>query len=109
MRWEHGGLTWIGEVELTRYLSVGEAFRAALGQLLVYRATHFSEAPGMVMFLDQSQERLMQLAERLEVAVVVEASLGVFELRLRHWIPTWLECSPAATGPVTTLGGAPDP
>ena len=36
----------------------------------------------MVMFLDQSpRERLLRLAERLGVAVVVETSLGVFELR----------------------------
>ena len=36
VRWEHGGVTWIGEVKLTRYLSAAEAFRTALGQLLVY-------------------------------------------------------------------------
>ena len=67
---------------MTGCLSVEEAFRAALGQLLVYGATHFSEAPRMVMFLDQSPEdRLLRLADRLGVAVVVEVSLGVFELR----------------------------
>ena len=35
----------------------------------------------MVMFLDHSPgERLLRLAERLGVAVVVETALGVFEL-----------------------------
>ena len=82
VRWEHGGATWIGEVKLTRYLSAAEAFRTALGQLLVYGATHFSEVPGMVMFLDQKPgEPLLRLAERLGVAVVVETALGRFELQ----------------------------
>jgi hypothetical protein len=71
----------IGEVKLTRYLTASEAFRVALGQLPVYAATHFPETPRMVMFLDQSPEdRLLRLAEQLGVAVVVEKTLGVFEL-----------------------------
>ena len=77
VRWEHGGVTWIGEVKLTRYLSAAEAFRTALGQLLVYGATHFSEAPRMVMFLDQTPgERLLRLADTLGIAVVVETTPG---------------------------------
>ena len=64
------------------YLSAAEAFRTALGQLLVYGATHFSEAPRMVMFLDQTPgERLLRLADTLGIAVVVETTPGVFELR----------------------------
>jgi hypothetical protein len=79
VRWERGGETWIGEVKLTRYLMAAEAFRAALGQLLVYGATQFTEPPRMVMFLDQSPgERLLRLAERLGVAVVVETVVGCF-------------------------------
>ena len=35
VRWERDGQTWIGEVKLTRYLTPAEAFRVALGQLLV--------------------------------------------------------------------------
>lgn len=66
VRWEHAGQMWIGDVKLTRYLTAAEAFRAALGQLLVYGATQFSEPPRMVMFLDQSPDgRLLRLAERL--------------------------------------------
>ena len=64
----------------------------------------------MVMFLDQKPgEPLLRLAERLGVAVVVETPLGVFEL---HSAPLDSELARmflAATGPVTTLGGAPDP
>ena len=52
VRWEHGRETWNGEVKLTRYLTASEAFRAALGQLLVYGATQFTEPPRMVMFLE---------------------------------------------------------
>ena len=82
VRWEHAGQTWIGEVKLTQYLTAAEAFRAALGQLLVYGAIQFTEPPRMVMFLDQSPgEPLLRLAERLGVAVVVETSLGIFELQ----------------------------
>jgi hypothetical protein len=70
VRWEHAGVTWIGEVKLSRYLTAAEAFRIALGQLLVYGATQFSEAPGMVMFLDEKPgDALLRLAERLGVVV----------------------------------------
>jgi hypothetical protein len=92
VRWEQGGQTWIGEAKLTRYLTAAEAFRAALGQLLVYGATQFTEQPRMVMFLDQIPgEPLLHLAERLGVAVVVESLLGVFEL---HSVPPDSELTP---------------
>jgi hypothetical protein len=84
VRWEHAGQTWIGEVKLTRYLTAAEAFRAALGQLLVYGATQFSEPLRMAMFLDAiPAEPLLSLAERLGVAVIVEMATGRFELRSR--------------------------
>ena len=96
VRWERGGVTWIGEVKLTRYLSAAEAFRTALGQLLVYGATHFSKSPRMVMFLDQSPgERLLRLADTLGIAVVVETTPGVFELRSA---PTDFELGQLFTG-----------
>jgi hypothetical protein len=109
VRWEHAGQTWIGEVKLTRYLTASEAFRAALGQLLVYGATQFSEPPRMVMFLDQTPgEALLRLAERLGVAVVVETALGMFEL---HSAPLDAELTrmfPAARGSDAKRGGAPN-
>ena len=79
-----GGITWIGEVKVTRTLSVEEAFRAALGQLLVYGATQFSEVPRMAMFLDATpREQLLRLAEGLGIAVIVETSLGQFRCQAR--------------------------
>jgi hypothetical protein len=98
VRWEHGGRTWIGEVKLPRYLTAAEAFRAALGQLLVYGATQFVEPPRMVMFLDQSPgEALLRLAERLGVVVVVETVLGAFELQARPLDSVLTRMFPAAT------------
>ena len=82
MSWEADGSRWIGEIKVTRYLSVDEAFRTALGQLLVYANTQFSAPPTMVMFLDRiPREALLRLAERLSIAVVVESASGAFALR----------------------------
>jgi hypothetical protein len=81
VRWQLREQTWIGEVKVTRYLTIEEAFRTALGQLLVYAAKHFATTPGLVMFLDtQPAQALLSLATRLNVAVVVETAPGVFEL-----------------------------
>jgi hypothetical protein len=78
-----------------------------LGQLLVYGAPHFSESPRMVMFLDQSpDERLLRLAERLGVAVVVETSLGVFELQSAPRGSELARMFPAATGSDAKVGEA---
>jgi hypothetical protein len=82
VQWQRAGQTWIGEVKVTRYLTVEEAFRAALGQLLVYAAKRFPVPPRLVMFLDQTpEESLLRLAMRLDIAVVVESAPGEFELR----------------------------
>jgi hypothetical protein len=63
----------------------------------------------MVMFLDQSPEkRLLQLADRLGVAVVVEASLGVFELHSAPLDSELTRMFPAATGSDAKRGGAPN-
>jgi hypothetical protein len=109
VRWEMGGVTWIGEVKLTQYLTPAEAFRAALGQLLVYGATQFTEPPRMVMFLDHSPgERLLRLAERLGVAVVVETALGVFELHSAPLDCEFAQMFPIATGSEAKRGGTQD-
>jgi hypothetical protein len=107
VRWEHAGQTWIGEVKLTRYLTTAsEAFRAALGQPLVYGATQFTEPPRMVMFLDQSPgERLLRLAERLRVAVVVETVLGGFELQAAPLDSVLVRMFPAIASNRSTSAG----
>jgi hypothetical protein len=63
----------------------------------------------MVMFLDQSPaEPLLRLGERLGVAVVVETSLGVFEV---HSAPVDSELArmfPAVTGSDAKREGTPN-
>jgi hypothetical protein len=63
---------FIGEIKVTRNLTLAQAFRAALGQLLDYGYVRTGKPPQMVMFLDQplDQQRL-RLASLLKVAVVV--------------------------------------
>jgi hypothetical protein len=93
-------------VKLTRYVTTAEAFRAALGQLLVYGATQFTEPPRMVMFLDQSPgEALLRLVERLGVAVVVETVLGGFELSSSTTDSLLARMFPAATASDAMRGG----
>ncbi len=69
---ELSGQRYIGEIKVTRYLSLSEAFRTALGQLLEYAHVRFEEPPRMVMFLDQPLDaQRLKLAAQLKVAVVV--------------------------------------
>ena len=65
--------TYIGEIKVTTYLSVSEAFRTALGQLLEHAHLGPHGQPGMVMFLDQPVDSgRIQLATKLGIAVVVQ-------------------------------------
>jgi hypothetical protein len=81
VRFSVNGRTFIGEVKVTTYLSLDEAFRIALGQLLFYRHIRFEEIPDMVMLLDcVPDQRRVQLASRLGVSVVVERAEGQFVL-----------------------------
>jgi transcription termination/antitermination protein NusA len=67
------GRVFIGEVKVTTYLSVVEAFRAALGQILDYARATSEESPGAVIFLDQQLDReRTDLATKLGIAVVVQ-------------------------------------
>lgn len=66
---------FIGEIKVTSYMTVVEAFRAALGQLLVYGHTKVDEPHCLVMFLDAiPPSSLLELADRLGIAVVIEAN-----------------------------------
>jgi hypothetical protein len=67
------GESFIGEVKVTRNLTLAQAFRTALGQLLEYSHLLFAEPPHLIMFLDQRpDEKRLQLASALKIAVVFE-------------------------------------
>jgi len=66
-----GGQDFIGEIKVTRNLTLAQAFRAALGQLLDY-GDLLQTPPEMIMFLDQTlDQRRLKLASMLKIAVVV--------------------------------------
>jgi hypothetical protein len=63
---------FIGEIKVTRNLTLSQAFRAAIGQLLDYNDMLIEKASQMVMFLDQRlDERRLKLASMLRIAVVI--------------------------------------
>jgi hypothetical protein len=65
------GEDFIGEIKVTRNLTLAQAFRIALGQLLEYGHLLFAEPPNLIMFLDRKpDERRLQLASELKIAVV---------------------------------------
>ena len=65
------GEDFIGEIKVTRNLTLAQAFRTALGQLLEYGHLLFIKPPHLIMFLDQKpDERRLQLASELKIAVV---------------------------------------
>ena len=65
---------FIGEVKVTNWLSIDEAFRISLGQILDYAHTRVTDKPGLVIFLDKNvdEQRRLDLATKLGIAVVVE-------------------------------------
>ena len=65
------GVSFIGEIKVTRNLTLAQAFRTALGQLLEYSYLLFPEPPHVIMFLDQKlDEKRLRLASALKIAVV---------------------------------------
>jgi Domain of unknown function (DUF3427) len=63
---------FIGEIKVTRNLTLSQAYRAAIGQLLDYNDMLIEKASQMVMFLDQRlDERRLKLASMLRIAVVI--------------------------------------
>lgn len=79
-----GGESFIGEVKVTNWLSVAEAFRIALGQVLDYSYTR-RDGFGLIIFLDTELDnpRRLELASALRVSVVVEQKKGEFVLQNR--------------------------
>lgn len=67
------GMDFIGEIKVTRNLTLAQAFRTALGQLLEYGHLLFAKLPQLIMFLDQKpDDRRLQLASDLKIAVISE-------------------------------------
>ena len=67
------GEHYIGEIKVTTYLTPQQAFRAAVGQVVEYAYLSFERIPHMIIFLDHSpEERRLALAEKLDIAVIVE-------------------------------------
>jgi hypothetical protein len=77
-----GNESFIGEVKVTNWLSITEAFRIAVGQILDYAYTRRTNKHGMMIFLDKELDnpRRLELASKLQVSVVVERKKGAFEL-----------------------------
>ncbi len=76
--------SYLGEIKVTRNLSLPQAFRTALGQILEYAYTRFDKLPQMIIFLDQRLD-----ASRLRIAnvlgiVVIPGIDGHFELLNPH-------------------------
>jgi hypothetical protein len=75
-----GDAHYIGEIKVTGYLRAEEAFRAALGQLLVYGRLKFEQPPRMLMLLDHRPvDALLELASSLGIFVAARLE-GRFEL-----------------------------
>jgi hypothetical protein len=65
------GSNYIGEIKVTRNLTIVQAFRAALGQLLDYAHTRGATPPQMIMFLDRPPDKIrLELASLLSISVV---------------------------------------
>ena len=78
-----GSDLFLGEVKLTNWLTIGEAFRIALGQILDYDCLGRTKSAGLVIFLDQEvkDRQRIELATRLGVAIVFERDSGIFILQ----------------------------
>ena len=68
-----GEETFIGEIKVTTNLSLSQAFRTALGQLLEYANLKFDRPPQMIMFLDQElNPKRIELATSLSISVIIQ-------------------------------------
>jgi hypothetical protein len=67
------GKRFIGEIKVTTHLSLAEAFRSALGQLIEYAHLRHESPPSMIMFLDHRlDERRVELATKFAITVIAE-------------------------------------
>jgi hypothetical protein len=71
---------YIGEIKVTRYLTLPQAFRSALGQILEYAYTRFERLPRLIIFLDQRLDSpRLRLADALGI-IVIAAIDDAFEI-----------------------------
>ena len=78
-----GSDRFIGEVKVTNWLSIGEAFRIALGQILDYGSAPVGKKAEPIIFLDQEvpESYRIELATRLGISVVAERARGTYTLQ----------------------------
>jgi hypothetical protein len=78
-----GSDRFIGEVKVTNWLSIGEAFRIALGQILDYGCDPARKNAKLIIFLDKEvkESRRIQLATRLGISVVAERAPRTYVLQ----------------------------
>jgi len=63
---------YIGEIKVTRNLTIAQAFRSALGQVIEYAYTLFDSPPRMTIFMDQKLDPArLKIATAFGIAVVV--------------------------------------
>jgi len=76
----HAGEHYIGEIKVTTHLTISQAFRAALGQVIVYAHSLFPELPKMIIFFDHRPEpRQIKIATKYSIGIVIDAG-GQFVL-----------------------------
>ena len=62
--------SYIGEIKVTRNLTIAQAFRTAFGQVVEYRFLRSTNNPNMIIFLDQQLD-----AQRTKIASVHQISV----------------------------------
>lgn len=64
--------TYIGEIKVTRNLTVAQAFRTALGQVIEYCYLRCNGSPHMILFFDRPLDPgRLKIASTYDITVVV--------------------------------------
>lgn len=89
VEFEIGSERFIGEIKVTKnWLSIEEAFRIALGQILDYGHAHSEDEPKLLVMFDRTVDsRHVQLADALNVGVVFELTKGRFKILNPKTVP----------------------
>jgi hypothetical protein len=77
----HGEEHYVGEIKVTTHLTMPQAFRGAIAQVLEYSHLLFEDPPRMIIFLDVVPDAArIHLATKYSICVVVEDKDGFFIL-----------------------------